>query len=153
MTMKYTHDFKAEIKLIEKGEILLAKNQLERTVKDLTEEIERLSIVNNQLVQDLSSRSFFNKYYEVLEELNQLKREQDDLIDLKFNWQNNVNTLISLTNSPLVTSTGLAFPEDLSKDIFYWILFSELKNKNIWIKILDKNKLVIVFRKFLQFWV
>ena len=98
MTMKYAQDCKNEIKFSDKGDLLLAKNQLEKTVKDLTEEIERLSIVNKQLIDDLSTRSFYNKYYEVLEELNQLKSEQELLIDFKFNCRN-----LDRSSMPLVT--------------------------------------------------
>lgn len=50
----------------------------------MTEEIEKLSTTNQQLIQNLHTKTFFEKYHEVLEELNQLKMEQEMLVDFKF---------------------------------------------------------------------
>ena len=63
---------------------MLAKNQLERTVKDLANEVETLSLSNSQLVKLLNTKTFFKKYHDVLEECNQLRLEQEALIDYRF---------------------------------------------------------------------
>ena len=63
---------------------MLAKNQLERTVKDLANEVETLSLSNSQLVKLLNTKTFFKKYHNVLEECNQLRLDQEALIDHRF---------------------------------------------------------------------
>lgn len=37
------------------------------------------------LIEDMSNQAFFNKYQDVLEELNQLKADHEALIDYRFN--------------------------------------------------------------------
>ena len=80
-TMKNVEGCQEDLRMSDKGEIYLAKIQLERTVEDLSAEIEILSESNHVLVQNLKTRTFFDKYQEVLQELNQLKLEQEALID------------------------------------------------------------------------
>ena len=87
-TMKNVESCNEDLRMSEKGEIYLAKAQLERTVKDLSEEIEHLSETNHKLIQDLRTKTFFDKYQEVLQELNQLKLEQEALIDHLYSTQN-----------------------------------------------------------------
>lgn len=76
-----------DLRMSEKGELYLAKLQLELTVKDLSEEVEILSDTNYKLIQDLKTRDFFDKYQNVLQEINQLKIEQEALIDYRFKEQ------------------------------------------------------------------
>ena len=87
-TMKNVESCNEDLRMSEKGEIYLAKAQLERTVKDLSEEIEHLSETNHKLIQDLRTKTFFDKYQEVLQELNQVKLEQEALIDHLYSTQN-----------------------------------------------------------------
>jgi hypothetical protein len=83
ITMCAVADAKSELKWTPKGEILASKIQLEQTVIHLTKEIELLSFNNEQLMQDQKVKTFFDKYHEALEELSQLKQEQELLIDFK----------------------------------------------------------------------
>ena len=73
-----------EIRSTDIGKITLDKQQLEKTIRDLTWEIEDLSIRNNDLYEDLKTKSFFDKYNETLQELNKLKEKYEGLIDMKF---------------------------------------------------------------------
>ena len=104
---------KMELKKSEKGKILEHKLQLEQTVSHLSEEIENLSLKNQQLIEDLKSATFWTKYQEVLEELNQLKQEQEILVDfkyddLKFMKKKDVPTLaIEKIQKPVVDATTL----------------------------------------------
>jgi len=63
---------------------LISKKQLEHTIHNLTEEIERLSISNQQLIEDLKTRNFFDKYNDSMLKLNKLRNHQQMLIDNKF---------------------------------------------------------------------
>ena len=82
--MKSVEETQGDLRMSEKGELYLAKMQLEMTVKNLTEEIENLSEKNHQLIQNLKWENFFEKYHETLQELNHLKLEQEALIDYRF---------------------------------------------------------------------
>jgi hypothetical protein len=83
ITMYAVTNAKSELKRTPKGQILASKLQLEQTVIHLTKEIELLSFNNEQLIQDLKVKTFFEKYHEALEELNQLKQDQELLVDFK----------------------------------------------------------------------
>ncbi|CAI2364812.1 unnamed protein product [Moneuplotes crassus] len=87
-TMKNVEGCNQDLRMSDKGEIYLAKVQMERTIKDLSEEIEKLSETNFRLIHDLSRREFFEKYHETLQELNQCRIEQEALIDFCFNHKN-----------------------------------------------------------------
>lgn len=91
-TMKSVEEVQGDLRMSEKGELYLAKMQLEMTIKNLTEEIEQLSERNHQLVQNLHTQNFFDKYQETLQELNQLKLEQEALIDYKMVEQRQTNS-------------------------------------------------------------
>lgn len=94
----------------EKGELLIAKNQLELTIVQLTEEIEKLSLLNQRLIRDLKSENFFQKYHETLEELNQLKLEHEMLIDHKYEYKDQkVSPSLSVVNisRPVIDDTHL----------------------------------------------
>jgi predicted nuclease with TOPRIM domain len=112
MAIKSISENKEELRISEKGELIVWKNQLEQTVGHLSEEIERLSITNEQLIQDLKTRTFFNKYHEAMEELNELKLQQEMLIDYKFdNFQahkTRQNPSLSVANikRPFVDQSG-----------------------------------------------
>lgn len=82
-TMQAVEGVHSDLRMSEKGELYLAKTQLETTIKDLTNEIETLSETNRKLIQSLSTRSFFDKYQETLQELNQMRLEQEALIDYR----------------------------------------------------------------------
>ena len=84
-TMETVERVNQELKLSDIGALYLSKMQLERTVADLSAEIELLSIKNKRLIEDMSNQAFFNKYQDVLEELNQLKSDHEALIEYKFN--------------------------------------------------------------------
>lgn len=86
--------------------------QLENTLKDLTKEIEVLSIQNARLLEDLKTHSFFEKYNnaisdynEVLKEINVLKAEQEALINFRiknvdtFNMRQRVYTSMSIASN------------------------------------------------------
>lgn len=87
-TMKNTEQANEDLRMSDKGELFLANLQLQRTVKDLANEIEILSLKNEQLIDDLKHRTFFIKYQNVLDELNQLKLEHEAIIDYKIKQMN-----------------------------------------------------------------
>ena len=80
-TMEMVERTKWEMKRSDKGALVVSKMQLWRTVEDLTKEVEMLSSKNKMLLDDLSTRSFYDKYLQVLDELNKLKQDQEALID------------------------------------------------------------------------
>lgn len=82
-TMQTVEGVNEDLRMSDKGELFLAKTQLEKTVKDLSEEIEVLSETNKKLIEDLNTKTFFSKYQETLQELNQIKLEQEALIDYR----------------------------------------------------------------------
>ena len=59
LTIESVSEFKKELYKSKKGELLNSKIQLEQTICHLTEEIENLSLKNQQLVEDLKSKQFF----------------------------------------------------------------------------------------------
>jgi hypothetical protein len=83
-----------DLRMSDKGELFLAKMQLELTVKDLSEEIETLSDTNYKLMQDLKTRYFFDKYQDALQEITQLKLEQESLIDYRFQEQRGTESML-----------------------------------------------------------
>ena len=80
-TMDTVEHMNQDMKKSDIGALYLSKMQLWKTVEDLSIEIEQLSIKNKSLLEDLKTRSFYNKYLEVLDELNQLKQDQETLVD------------------------------------------------------------------------
>ena len=83
---------------------MLEKEQLERTVKNLTCEVEDLSIRNSILYEDLKTKSFFDKYNLTLKELNKIKEQYELLIDTKFYEIENRETKNRIDNSYSLSS-------------------------------------------------
>lgn len=83
-SMKSISYMQEDLRMSDKGELMQAKIQLERTVKDLANEVESLSQSNTQLIENLNTKTFFQKYHDVVEECNQVKLEQEALIDYRF---------------------------------------------------------------------
>lgn len=90
ITIKSISVFKKELHKSKKGQLLNSKIQLEQTVSHLTEEIENLSLKNQQLMDNRKSKQFFDQYTEVLQELHQLKQEQEILVDMRYEDLNNL---------------------------------------------------------------
>ncbi|CAI2365452.1 unnamed protein product [Moneuplotes crassus] len=66
-----------------KGQLVAECVRLKRTIKDLTEEVENFSILNEKLFDDLKTQDFFQKYHELSEKYCQIQKENERLIDLK----------------------------------------------------------------------
>ncbi|CAI2359146.1 unnamed protein product [Moneuplotes crassus] len=81
---KSLEHYKKDCNKSEKGMLFKSNTQLKQTINDLTEEIESLSLENQQLIEDLEARDFYAQYNKVKEELDRLKQEQEILIDIRF---------------------------------------------------------------------
>lgn len=75
--------FTSELKCSDTGRLIAEKMQLEKTVKDLTQEVETLSITNTKLLEDLRTQAFFDKYHQTLQQLTKLQADHEKLINFK----------------------------------------------------------------------
>lgn len=75
---------KEELRRTEKGKLIWDRAQLEETIKNLMVEIENLSKTNQQLLDDLKTRAFFQKYHDATEALNKLQNENEALVKFKY---------------------------------------------------------------------
>lgn len=74
---------KSELSQVDDGKLQCEKIQLEKTVKSLTQEVENLSITNEGLIEDLRQKEFFDKYYEMKQKYEKIRRYNEKLLDLK----------------------------------------------------------------------
>jgi len=79
--MNQVENAQKQLKKSEKGQLILENEQLHKTVKDLAHEIETLTTVNQQILEDQQTRSFFDKYQNVCKNLNELQSQQDALVE------------------------------------------------------------------------
>lgn len=75
---------KEELRKTEKGKLICDRAQLEETIRNLMVEVENLSKTNQQLLDDLKTRAFFQKYHDATEALNKLQNENEALVKFKY---------------------------------------------------------------------
>eukprot|EP01017_Pseudomicrothorax_dubius_P044174 TRINITY_DN7444_c0_g1_i10.p1 TRINITY_DN7444_c0_g1~~TRINITY_DN7444_c0_g1_i10.p1 ORF type:complete len:133 (+),score=31.17 TRINITY_DN7444_c0_g1_i10:522-920(+) len=69
-----------ELMTSNEGVLLLEKENLENTLKALSEEVNLLTIKNERLLEDLRKREFFQAYEEASTELTRLREEYHSLL-------------------------------------------------------------------------
>jgi len=79
-TKKQIEKGKEELKKSEGGKLIYEKIQLENTVKNLTQEVESLSIKNENLLKDIKSNPFYDKYHKTIKLLEEAKEENESLL-------------------------------------------------------------------------
>ena len=104
-------DYENSLKQSSKGSLLIQNTQLQKTVRDLSKEVESLSITNSNLLDELKTHSFFDKYYEALKSLSKVQEQHESLLNLKIHQ---LSTSESATRPHSSLSLCTARPLDLT---------------------------------------
>lgn len=105
----------------EKLQLVDEKVALQSTITTLTDEIECLSIKNEEFLSSLKKKDFYNEYQRVLEELRNLKDAHAILINMIKDDELQVQTYSNNKNSKtkdtedLIRDTSFIVGTDLSK--------------------------------------
>lgn len=107
----------------EKHQLIEEKLALQSTISTLTDEVEFLSVKNEQFLESLRSNDFYSEYQTVCEELRHLKDAHAILINMIKDDELQIQTYVSSKGSKLGDS------EDLIKDTSF-IIGTDLHKMN-----------------------